>query len=561
MHAYAVEARLNWLGATATVICFGYLVSRVFTGIDFTDEMQHYGELTSLVVTGKLFQVDLFLQQAMYVFLYPVFRLYYLVAGGWDYLVIAGRTFMLIAYAAAAWLAYRRSATESARYPGWAAAGVVLAWLPFNILSPYYNAVAGLLISLIVFVWAGEARARAYLVVSTLAVSMLCVTYPTLGLAVGALLVGDELLARRYGLAVRMIALLAGFGSLWAAILWSMTGSLTDIRDAVTFSKAFGVGYAFSNAGHLRILFVVVLAGMAFSYLGARQERTDRMLNGYIALPLGLGLSWWLAGREGWLLVALLYIGVLFLLRYVPADAPEKRQVARLGVFGLLIGAVSALTSGNGVINIAIGVGAVLPYLVGLILKGCAIPVSSADGAVPKLRLAHLAMLVGVLLVANNFLHPYRDKPVWELGHSLDRVPAFRGIIGSEEKRVAVELVQGLAASPALLEGGTLLVVGPQPWVYFALGATPQTPMLFMHYSGGTAATRIVADRLFRQARPGRILVMSQPPAEIMAALDRGLRSGYRCDVLTVKLPAGETGRAMEKFGLGPEMKMCRLGA
>jgi hypothetical protein len=437
---------------------------------------------------------------------------------------------------------------------------VALAWLPFNILSPYYNAMAGLLISLIVFVWAGEARARAYLVVSTLAVSMLCVTYPTLGLAVGVLLVGDELLARRYGLALRMVVFLAGFGSLWAAILWDMTGSLADIRDAIAFSKAFGVGQAFSSPKHLLVLFVIVLAGLAFSYLGARQEGADRRLNGRIAFPLMLLSFWWLASQNGWFLVVLLYLGVLFLLRYVPADVPEKRQVARLGVFGLLIGAVSALTSGNGVINIAIGAGAVLPYLAGLLLKGNVTSGRNANGVV-SIRPAHLVILFGVLLVANNVLHPYREEPIWKLGHSLDRVPAFRGITGSEEKRVAVELVQALADSPASLEGKTLLVVGPQPWAYFALRAVPQTPMLFMHYSGGEAATRIVADRLSRQARPDRILVMSQPPAEIMDALDRILRSGYRCDVIVPNLPAGVTGRAMEKFGLGPEMKMCRLGA
>lgn len=561
MNAHSVEARLNWLGAITAVACLGYLVSRVFTGIDFTDEMQHYGELASLVATGKLFQADLFLQQAMYMFLYPVFRLYYMIAGGWDHLVIAGRTFMLLAYVAAAWLAYRRSATGSARYPGWAAASVALAWLPFNILSPYYNAMAGLLISLIVFVWAGEARARAYLVVSTLAVSMLCVTYPTLGLAVGVLLVGDELLARRYRLALRMVVFLAGFGSLWGAILWGMTGSLADIRDAIAFSKAFGVGQAFSSPKHLFVLFVIVLAGLAFSYLGARQEGADRRLNGRIAFPLMLLSFWWLARQNGWFLVVLLYIGVLFLLRYVPAGASEKRKVARLGVFGLLIGAVSALTSGNGVINIAIGAGAVLPYLAGLLLKGCATSGSNANGALSTLRPAHLVILFGVLLVANNVLHPYREEPIWKLGHSLDGVPAFRGITGSEEKRVAVELVQALADSPALFEGKTLLVVGPQPWVYFSLKAMPQTPMLFMHYSGGEAAMRIVADRLTRQARPDRILVMSQPPAEIMVALDRILHSGYQCDAVVPNLPSGVTIGAMEKFGLGPEMKMCRLGA
>lgn len=560
MNTHAIETRLNWLGAAMAVVCLGYLVSRVFTGIDFTDEMQHYGELTSLVETGKLFQADLFLQQAMYMFLYPVFRLYYLVAGDWDYLVIAGRTFMLFAYMAAAWLAYRRSITGSARYPGWVAASLVLAWLPFNIFSPYYNALAGLLVSLIVFAWTGEARARTYLVVSTLAVSMLCVTYPTLGLAVGALLIGDELLARRYGLAVRMVGLLAGFGSLWAAILWSLTGGLADIREAIAFSKAFGVGYAFSSSKHMLVLSVVAVVGLLFSYLGARQVGVERKLSGHYVLPLGVLLFWWLAGRQGWLLVVLLYLGVLFLLRYVPADAPEKRRAARLGIFGLLIGMVVALTSGNGVINIAIGMGAVLPYLVGLLLKGCATSIPNAK-ALGGVRPAHFVVICGVLLVTNNALHPYRDDPVWKLGHSLDKVPAFRGIAGSEEKRVAIELVQGLVASPDLLVGETLLVVGPQPWVYFALGATPQTPMLFMHYSGGAAATRIVADRLSRQARPDYILIMSQPPAEIMAALDKVMHSGYRCDVLTVKLPHGEAGRAMEKFGLGPEMKMCRLGA
>lgn len=560
MNANAFEARLNWIGAITALACLGYLISRVFTGIDFTDEMQHYGELTSLVSTGKLFQTDFFLQQAMYMFLYPVFRLYYVVTGGWDYLVVAGRVFMLFAYAVIAWLVYRRSVTGSARYPGWVAASIALVWLPFNILSPYYNALAGLLISLVIFFWTGKTRARLYLVMSTLATSMLCVTYPTLGLAVGVLLVGDELLARRYGLALRMVALLAVFGSVWGAILWSMIGSLADIQDALAFSRAFGVGYAFSHFRHMLILFVIVLAGLVFSYLGAKKQGTDRKYNGRVLLPLVLALCWWLARQEGWFLVSLMYLGVLFLLRYMPVGVPEKKQVAQLGVFGLLVGTVSALTSGNGVINIAIGAGAFLPYLVGLLLKGNAMSSRSANGAMPSLRLAHFVMLFGLLLVTNNILHPYREEPVWKLGYSLDNVPAFRGVSTSEEKRVATELVQGVVDSSTLLQGKTLLVIGPQPWAYFALMAVPQTPMLFMHYSGGETATRIVASRLSRQARPDLILVMSQPPAEIMAALDVILRSGYRCEAAS-SLQPGDTARAMAKFGFGPGMKMCWLVA
>lgn len=561
MGGHTLEARLNLLGATLVMVCFGYLVLRVFTGIDFTDEMQHYGELASMVTTGKLFQADLFLQQAMYVFLYPVFRLYYLAVGGWDYLVVAGRVFMLLAYVAAAWLVYRRSVSGSARYPGWIAASVLLVWLPFNILSPYYNAIACLLISLILFCWTGESRNRAYLIVSTLAVSMLCVTYPTLGLVVGAVLVGDELLMRRYSLALRMTAFLAVFGIMWGAILLSMTAGWADIRDALAFSKSFDVGYAFSHPRHLFILLVIVLVGMTFSYLGAKQEKTNAILRGRVALLILLLSAMWLAQQRGWFMVAMLYLGSLFLLRYVSTAVPEKKQVARLGVFGLLIGAVSALTSGNGVINIALGVGATLPYLVGLLLKGGVTSDNNVNETAYTLRPPHLAMFVGILLVANNVLHPYRDEPVWKLDYSLDSVPAFRGITGSEEKRVAVELLQGLIDSPDMLSGKTLLVVGPQPWAYFALMAVPRTPMLFMHYSGGTVATRIVADRLSHQVRPDFILFMSQPPAEIMAALNRVLDSGYMCEMVAPNIPVGVTGKTMEKYGLGSEMKMCRLGA
>jgi hypothetical protein len=555
------EIRLNRVGALVTAISLAYLVSKVFLGIDFTDEMQHYGELVSLVSTGKLFQVDLFLQQAMYVFLYPVFRAFYLIQGGWDHLILFGRLFMVAAYAAAAWLAYRRLASGTSRYPGWAAASIVLTWLPFNILSPYYNAAAALLISLIAYLWTGAARGRGYLMTSVLAASMLCVVYPTLGLAVGVLLVMDEVLAKRYRLATQMVGLLAVFGGLWGVILWGMTDSLKDIEDALAFSKAFGVGYAFSHPKHLLNLLAVVLTGLVFIRLGVRQETAERSLNGRIALPVAVLAFVWLAWLANWLLVSLLYLAVLFLVRYLPVASPEKRQLARLGVFGLLIGGVSALTSGNGVINIAIGVGAVLPYLAGLLLKAGAVPGRKARVAPSGWQATHVVLFFGLLVAANNVLHPYREEPVWRLGHSLDRVPAFRGLTGSDEKSTAVDVLQGMVGSPEHLQDRRLLVIGPQPWVYFALQSEPLTPMLFMHFSGGIVANRIVADRMARLQRPDFILVMSEPPPEIMAALSSMVRLGYRCEALASQLPAAAMGAAMEKFGFGPEVKLCRLGA
>lgn len=551
--------RLDRIAAVMALLSLGYLCSRIFTGIDFTDEMQHYGELVALVSTGRLFQADLFLQQAMYVFLYPIFYLYHLLMGGWDYLVVAGRVFMVLGYVAAAGLAFRRSATDSARYPGWAAASIALAWLPFNILSPYYNALAGLLISLIVFLWTSETRARTYLVLSTLAISMLCVTYPTLGLAVGLLLVGDELRSKRYWLAIKMLTLLAAFGAAWGAVLWGVIGNVKDIRDAIAFSKDFGVGYALSDPRHLSVLSLIILAGLLFAYQGAKWVRAAGSWGMRFLVPLAAVACWWLTGRGGWLLTVALYLGTLFLLRYLPAGVQEKDQVARLGVFGLLVGAVSALTSGNGIINIAIGMGSVLPYLGGLLLKG-----SAASSPLPACgehdaRPLQFILVFGLLLVINNILHPYRDEPAWRLGYSLDHVPVFRGITASEEKHTATKLIQAVAG-PAASPGQSLMVIGPQPWVYFALMAEPRTPMLFMHFSGGQAASRIIASRLTGQTRPDHILVMSQPPVGILAALAGVLGDGYQCETVTVNFPQRDAVKVMEQFGFVPGMQMCRVG-
>ena len=37
-----------------------YLIIRIFIGLDFTDEMQHYGQIQGLLSLGKLFVNDFF---------------------------------------------------------------------------------------------------------------------------------------------------------------------------------------------------------------------------------------------------------------------------------------------------------------------------------------------------------------------------------------------------------------------------------------------------------------------------------------------------------------------
>ena len=68
---------------------------RVFFGIDFNDEMQYYGELVSLLNSGRLFSSDLFLQQNVYLLLVPIFKPYVLLWGT-EKLILANRIVLAI---------------------------------------------------------------------------------------------------------------------------------------------------------------------------------------------------------------------------------------------------------------------------------------------------------------------------------------------------------------------------------------------------------------------------------------------------------------------------------
>ena len=71
------------------------LFIRSTRGLDLTDEMQYYGQIKGLLESGILFSNDLFIQQSVYILLYPAFYIYHL-AFGFEGLVLFGRLLMSI---------------------------------------------------------------------------------------------------------------------------------------------------------------------------------------------------------------------------------------------------------------------------------------------------------------------------------------------------------------------------------------------------------------------------------------------------------------------------------
>ena len=64
------------LNLTITVsLTLIYLIIRIFIGLDFTDEMQYFGQIHGLILFDKLFINDFFIQQTGYLLIYPFLKL------------------------------------------------------------------------------------------------------------------------------------------------------------------------------------------------------------------------------------------------------------------------------------------------------------------------------------------------------------------------------------------------------------------------------------------------------------------------------------------------------
>lgn len=188
--------------------------------------------------------------------------------------------------------------------------------------------------------------------------------------------------------------------------------------------------------------------------------------------------------------------------------APE---LAKLLIAGLTLSAVVAVTSGNGAYNFGVGAAGVLPFLV-LHSARAARNLSSRIGGTAAMA---LAPGFAALLLLNGALHPYREERLPASFQRITGVPAFAGIHTSPVKIAALQAVQTLTAD-VRLAGKRVLVAGPHPWIYFAAGGVPTTPMVFMHFSAERESVYdLVADRMFRTGEPDFVFLTNRVPAAI----------------------------------------------
>ena len=612
------------LTGASLFVAVAWLISRVWLGVAFTDEMQYYGEISSLTRTGRFFQDDMFVQQLGYLFVLPFFKLHALICPEQDYFVLFGRFLLLASYlvtGAIFWRAVSRRGGFSIlqKLTGLAA---LLAWIPFQIFALSYNTTSYLLGVALAAIWMGRdpGKQTRYALVTAALLTALTYTYPPAGLVLIMVAVSEAgwSLGWRAGLELLGATALFGFGVL--GLIAGLQGRelFPDLVAAAGFSRAFGVADVimvpshfaswlalvatngcFLLRGRLRpplrlpvmgkwsgILHGIVLVGMvaggaALLALAASWQHDYFPASLYLGLLMMLGLSIGPSAdtlfRRGQVITLLAGCGIFLVISVrwgtgyfatgiyavllavlAPFARPDDRTAATgLALIGLVLGTVYAFTSGNGVHNFGIGAAGTIPFLALYAARG----VAGADSAGPEAFFRPALPVVVGLVLLNGALHPYGEQRVWNQFVPITGVPAFKGLWTSPVKVEAVKLFQA-ALGPGALRGKRLLVIGPQPWLYFVLGGQPATPMIFLHYLGKDTAYDLVAQRLFRGGMPDAILVTSPTtPRPIALQLGEWTRQEYISQ--TIGIPADFNRRFGQQTGfyLSPETILLRRPA
>ena len=274
MSDFSTRAGPSHLGAgmvwSSLGAAIGWIGFRIFVGLDFTDEMQYYGEIAALVRTGRFFQDDLFIQQLGYFFLLPAFKVHAAIFPNQDYLVLFGRLVLAAGYGAAGWIFWRATGRSGAYSRAARAAGLAMlfAWIPLQLFAPSYNTLSYLLVVGLAALWWARAAegGRGGLVAIAGGLAALTLVYPPAGVVLSGLLV--LLVARAEGrrAAGWLIGLLVlGHGLVLAGIAGLHgDGFWADARMSVEFTSAFGVAREIRQPSQLLSLVALVGAGAVF---------------------------------------------------------------------------------------------------------------------------------------------------------------------------------------------------------------------------------------------------------------------------------------------------------
>lgn len=465
----------------ASLVLLLILFIRVTRGLDLTDEMQYYGEIKGLIETGKLFSNDLFIQQSVYILLYPAFYIYHSLFG-FEGLVFFGRLLMAALSIAVFMYAYRKFCEFKFSAPIASLTALSLTFaIPYHgIFAPSYNTISQALwiIFTIRFLEWKQRSAISWAIIPVIT----AFSHPTSAVMMSLLVLLRFLFERDFRQVAKVMLALLG-GALVALPIIFYFATPQEYLASLSFSSGYGVGAAFFSSKSQPVTLIVIYAmfGACLLFWKRFQSAPFALLASiFVAVAIVLFLTglvgWGYSIRVVYVLSSLSAVACGWLIANTfSGDTKLRQQINWLVVALLAYATTLGVTSGNG---LGQSTGA---FMVGLpLLLGLAVSYGiNKEGANNSLLKTVCMVLVFTLFVVQWSRYPYREVGWWQVSQPIQSVPEYKFISTSLDRSAFIQRMKH-ELEPMVQDKRTL-IISEYPGLYFALGAYPETCMLYMH--------------------------------------------------------------------------------
>ena len=240
MNSLFFNQKIRYFFNPAYLLVYLTYFIRIFSLLDFTDEMQYYLQINELNKYGSLFQSDLYIQQLIYAIFYPFNKIYFILNGS-NGLILFNRILLTIVFLFLMFYAkkiFLRNGSSSI-WANWTSA--LLGLMPsIAIYAISYNTICFVGISLFLLILSKDWNNRDLLAISFITLITL-IANPTIGLCI--LLISLLRFIKENNKSFLSKYLLIFSFLLFIFLLYlNQISNYETIKMSLDFSKGFGVG-------------------------------------------------------------------------------------------------------------------------------------------------------------------------------------------------------------------------------------------------------------------------------------------------------------------------------
>ena len=446
--------------------------------------MQYYGEIQGLISSNSLFINDYFIQQTGYVLIHPFLKIIFSFEPQFAKLIFYNRLlffFLIIIFCSS--LIFLAS-NYKLRYRIFSSCLLAISITEFLPFAFSYNTISYLLITLILSYWLFYHNEKKLFILAALIV-FLGWAYPPQGFLFSVIIIINYFLVKPK-IYLRFIIYLFILSLIFLIILsLSNYFNIDTFINALRFSSIFGLNFKlfiYTTIAVCLFLILGILYVLIFYYEPKFLIFIKKKYNLYIYFLsfILLILGFILIIFEIFFLYSVIFWFGAISLMTVAANIKDKNKkhiLIKILIATILISIFYTLSSGNGFFVVYRG----FFILFGFLYLVTSSVIEEEKDKKKELYFSLFGIIIFFGLLINILSHPYRDKNIFNTFHKIPNVYAFENIYISKTKFLAI---QEIRKNISISENKKLLVLGPHPWIYFALNARPDTPHFFNHFYG-----------------------------------------------------------------------------